>query len=43
MKTKRNRRFRPPMTRDKSQVSVGGLLALGYGLRNKSKKKEKKI
>jgi hypothetical protein len=23
-------------------VSVGGLLALGYGLRNKEKKKEKK-
>jgi hypothetical protein len=25
--------------RDESQVSVGGLLALGYGLRKKSKEK----
>jgi hypothetical protein len=39
---KRNRRFRPLMTRDESQVSVGGLLALGYGLRKKAKKKEEK-
>jgi hypothetical protein len=26
-----NRRFRPAVPRDESHVSVGGLLALGYG------------
>ena len=31
------------MTRDESHVSVGGLLALGYEVRKKSRKKERKI
>jgi hypothetical protein len=31
LKSKKNRRFRSEVPRDESQVSVGGLLALGYG------------
>jgi hypothetical protein len=31
LKTKKNIRFRPEVPRDESHVSVGGLLALGYG------------
>jgi hypothetical protein len=36
---KRNRRLRPPVLRDESQVSVGGMLALGYGRKKRLRKK----
>jgi hypothetical protein len=39
LKTKQRRRIRYEVPRDKSQVSVGDLLALGYGNKRRSRKK----
>ena len=36
---KKNRRFIPEVPQDESYVSVGGLLTLGYGSRQTSRKK----
>jgi hypothetical protein len=38
-KSKQNRRIRFKVPRDESQVSVGGLLALGYGRKWRTRKK----
>jgi hypothetical protein len=38
-KSKKNKRIRSQVPRDESQVSVGGLLALGYGRKQRMRKK----
>jgi hypothetical protein len=38
---KPNRRIRSEVPQDESQVSVGGFLSLGYGMKKKVKNEEK--
>jgi hypothetical protein len=40
---KKNKRIRAEVPRDESQVSVGGMLALGYESKRRSRKKRKNV
>jgi hypothetical protein len=43
LKMKQRRGIRSEVPRDESQVSVGGLLVLGYGRKRRSRKKRKNV